>query len=268
MKSSPAFTAGLCALFGATLLMGADQPKFETASVKRAERCSIQNSLDPGMIALNGDPLKVVLMEAFQVNIDHIVGPSWLDTDCFQIAGKLPNGATRDQIPAMLQALLVERFKLAAHMEKRTRPGYALVADKNGPKLKESDPASAAVGAGRVTFGSSAGIAGIKGAISMAFLARNLSSRLSAPVEDLTGLKGKYDVDLWWVPNRDLEQIGSFAPASAGPRPADDAAIGPPNAPAVDIFTAVRSLGLRLEPRKQQVDFLVIDHIERTPTEN
>jgi uncharacterized protein (TIGR03435 family) len=41
-----------------------------------------------------------------------------------------------------------------------------------------------------------------------------------------------------------------------------------PNAPTVDIFTAIRSLGLRLEPRKQQVDFLLIDHIERTPTEN
>jgi uncharacterized protein (TIGR03435 family) len=268
MKSSPAFTARLCALFGVTLLMGADQPKFETASVKRAERCSFQNSLDPGMIALNGDPLKVVLMEAFKVALDRIIGPSWLDADCFQITGKLPNGATRDQIPAMLQALLAERFHLAAHTERRLRPGYALVADRNGPKLKESDPASAATNAGRVTFGSSAGIAGIKGAISMAFLARNLSSRLGAPVEDLTGLKGKYDVDLWWAPNRDFEPSGSFGQTSATGRPADDVVAVMPNAPTVDIFTAIRSLGLGLEPRKQQVDFLVIDHIERTPTEN
>jgi uncharacterized protein (TIGR03435 family) len=255
---------GLCALFGVTL-MGADQPKFETASVKLAEGCSFQNSVNAGMIALNGDPLKVVLREAFQVRIDRIIGPSWLDADCFQITGKVPNGATRDQIPAMLQALLVERFRLAAHVEKRLRAGYALIADKNGPRLKQSDPASAEASAGRVMFGSSAGVAGIKGAISMTFLARNLSGRLNAPVEDLTGLKGKYDVDLWWVPTRDLEQIGSFAQTSAPGRPADDAATPVPNAPTVDIFTAIRSLGLRLEPRKQQVEFLIIDHIERTP---
>jgi uncharacterized protein (TIGR03435 family) len=268
MKLTPALTAGVCAFFGVTLLMGADQPKFETASVKPAERCSLQNSVDPGMIALDGDPLKLVLREAFKVDLDRIIGPSWLDADCFQITGKVPNGATRDQIPAMLQALLTERFKLAAHTEKRLLPGYALVVDKNGPQLKESDPESAAASSGRVTFGSSAGAAGIKGAMSMTFLARNLSRRLSAPVEDLTSLKGKYDVDLWWAPNRDFEHPASPPQTSAAGRPAKEAAIALPNAPTVDIFTAIRSLGLRLEPRKQQVDFLLIDHIERTPTEN
>jgi uncharacterized protein (TIGR03435 family) len=102
----------------------------------------------------------------------------------------------------------------------------------------------------------------------MAFLARNLSSRLSAPVEDLTGLKRKYDVDVWWAPNRDFEQIGPLPQVSTAGRPGDDVVTVLPNTPAADIFTAVRSLGLRLESRKQQVDFLVIDHIERTPTDN
>ena len=63
---------------------------------------------------MRGDPLKVVVMEAFKVKAYQIVGPSWLDEDCFEIVAKMPEGATSDQIPAMLQALLAERFKLAA----------------------------------------------------------------------------------------------------------------------------------------------------------
>jgi uncharacterized protein (TIGR03435 family) len=87
---------------------------------------------------LKGDPLKPILMEAFQVASDRIVGPSWLDEDCFEIFPRMPEGATRDQVPAMLQALLAERFKLAAHKKERPRSVYALVVDKDGPKFKQS----------------------------------------------------------------------------------------------------------------------------------
>jgi uncharacterized protein (TIGR03435 family) len=63
----------------------------------------------------------VVLKEAFNVKMDQIAGPSWLDEDCYAIVAKIPEGATRDQLPAMFEALLVERFKLAAHKESRPR---------------------------------------------------------------------------------------------------------------------------------------------------
>jgi uncharacterized protein (TIGR03435 family) len=241
----------LCAL---TALLGAEQPRFETASVKPADRCSMQNSIDPGMITLNGDPLKVVLAEAFGVKMDQIVGPSWLDADCFAIVAKMPEGATRDQVPAMFQAFLTERFHLAAHKETRSSPGYALMVDKNGPKFKESE-------AGQVRFLSAPGASGIKGPVSMALLARTVSLRLRCPVEDLMGLKGKYDIDVSWTPDRAIEPLGSYA--------AGLPEVAAPSGAAVDIFTAFRdSLGLRLERRKEQVEVLVIDHIERVPTEN
>ncbi len=118
------------------------QPKFEVASVKRMDRCEFNTSIDPGSVTLKGVPLKAVLMEAFKVKSDQIEGPSWLDTDCFEITAKMPEGAARDEIPARLQALLAERFKLAVHKEDRPSTGYALVVDKNGPKFKESDPSS------------------------------------------------------------------------------------------------------------------------------
>jgi uncharacterized protein (TIGR03435 family) len=272
VRTSSPLRIGMCAIAIITPLTGADQPKFETASVRRTDRCSLQNSVDPGMITLNGDPLNLVLKEAFKVNIDQIVGPSWLDADCFQIVASLPGGASKDQIPGMLQTLLAERFKLAVHKENRTLPGYALVVDRNGSKLKESDPTSPSnvAHAGQVTFGAARGAGGIKGSMTMASLARFVSNRLNVPVQDLTGLKDKYDVDLWWVPDPDLEKIGPFAQSAAAAHPgAEEATTGLPNPPTVDLFTAIRnSLGLRLEQRKEQVEFVVIDHIERVPSEN
>ena len=115
------------------------QPKFEVASVKRTDQCGGGRSIDPRSVTLRGVPLKPVLMEAFKVRFDQIEGPSWLETDCFEISAKIPDGGS-DQLSAMLQALLTERFKLAAHKEDRPRSGYALVVDKGGPKFKEDDP--------------------------------------------------------------------------------------------------------------------------------
>lgn len=244
-----------------------NQPRFEAASVRVADRCSLENTVDAGRIALHGDPLNVVLMEAYGVKMDQITGPSWLETDCFVIDATMPKGATRDQLPSMLQALLVERFKLAVHKESRPRPGYALVVDKNGPKLKASDPNSNALGipAGQVQFGSTLKSAGIKGSMTMTTLAHFLSVREAVPVENLTGLQGKYDVDVSRALDPTLEQPDQYAKARAETHP--NAELPPP--PTADLFMAVRdSLGLRLEPRKEQVEVVVIDHIERVPTDN
>lgn len=271
-KTSLRCTLAASAILTLTLGMAAEQPKFETASVKPSKQCSFQNSVDPGMIALNSDPLRVVLMEAFKVKKDQIVGPSWLDTDCFAVVAKIPDGATKDQFPAMFQALLVERFKLAAHKETRLRSGYALVVDKNGPKFKESDPNTsyARAHAGQVRFGAGPQVSGIKGAITMAALAHFVAAKLDTPVQDLTGLKGKYDIDVSWVPDRTIEKMGPFAQHYAATHPdSPDGEASAPTPAAGDIFTAFRnSLGLRLESRKQQVEVVVIDHIERIPTAN
>ncbi|MGA3201107.1 MAG: TIGR03435 family protein [Bryobacteraceae bacterium] len=247
MKISLRSTFALSAICALNALQAADQPKFEAASVKRTDQCGVGHSVDPSVITLNGFPLTVVLAEAFHVHTDQIVGPSWLEADCFAIVAKVPEGAAKDQIPAMFQALLAERFKLAAHKESRPAPGYALLVDKNGPKFKESDPNSPL--AGQVTFLAGPGASGFKGPVTMAFLVRRVSQTLHSPVEDLTGLKGRYDIDVSW---RAMEPEH---PDSADAR--------------ADIFTALRdSLGLRLERRKEQVEVLVIDHIERVPTEN
>ena len=88
-KLCPLSRRALSAIFVIAPLIGADQPEFEVASVKRA-RCTLRNSVEPGRIAFLGDPLKVVLMEAFQVKMDQIIGPSWLDADCFEFIANMP----------------------------------------------------------------------------------------------------------------------------------------------------------------------------------
>jgi uncharacterized protein (TIGR03435 family) len=76
-------------------------------------------------------------------------------------------------------------------------------------------------------------------------------------VHDFTGLPGTYDIDLSWTPDPAFERTGEAHPAD------------PPVNAKPDVFTAIReSLGLKLEPRKEPVETLVIDHIERVPTGN
>ena len=243
------------------------QPKFEVSSVKRAEQCGGRNSIDPGSVTFTGVPLKGVLMEAFQVKMDQIEGPSWLETDCYEISARMPEGAGREQLPVMLQALAAERFKLVAHKEDRARSGYALVVDKGGPKVKEDDPKTNFMrspnGRQLMAFGF-AGHGLLKGVMTMATLASNLSRQGYGPVQDATGLSGKYDIDLTWTPDKGFEPGAVDATAAAAtPAGAEIAA------PEASLFSALReSLGLKLERRSVQVQFLVIDHIERIPTEN
>jgi len=206
--------------FAASDQGAAAQPKFEVASVKRTNDCfEGPRHIGPGSVSLGGLPLKFVLMEAFQVKTDEIQGPAWLDTDCFDIDAKLPADGNMGQIPAMLQALLTERFKLAAHSEDRTRAGYALVVDKGGPKVKEDDPKADFMGKGRpglMAFGvGSRGL--LKGAMTMAGLAADLSHEGYGPVQDETGLTGKYDIDLSWARDPDLAPPNPLAPAAAPP---------------------------------------------------
>src|SRR5262245_43490541 len=115
-------------------------------------------------------------MEAFKVKMDQIEGPSWLETECFNISAKIPAGAPRDQLPAMLQALLTERFSLRAHKVDRPRSGYALVVDKGGPKVKEDHPSTNFMGSnkGMTMYGASS-IGALKGVMPMVRLASNLS---------------------------------------------------------------------------------------------
>ena len=138
------------AIFGQTTT---SNPAFEVATVKPSpplDMTKLAEQVKAGKMPRFGPhvnasqaeytymSLKDLIANAYAVKDYQVSGPAWLATDRFDIVAKLPDGASKDDAPKMLQALLAERFKLAAHRDTQEHPVYALLVGKDGPKLKES----------------------------------------------------------------------------------------------------------------------------------
>ena len=194
---------------------------------------------------------------AYNVHANQIAeAPSWLNSERYDTVGRsnTPGEPSRDQMKLMVQKLLVDRFQLKFHIEKKELPVYAMVVAKGGPKIAASagDPnAFPGIGFGREPgvislFGRNTGLNGVANGLQ--------SNILDKPVVDQTGLTGRYDFQLRFTPDAiQLANFGGLEPANA----AD------PNPPP-DIFTAFeQQLGLKLQATKAVVDVMVIDRIGR-----
>jgi uncharacterized protein (TIGR03435 family) len=291
-------------------------PAFEVASVKPSppptdNRIMRRMGGDPGMVNYSNVTMTMLLANAYDVKEYQVSGPDWFDSLGFDVVAKVPEGVPKEQIPAMLQALLAERFKLTLHRESKTLPVYALIVGRGGPKLKEVDPAALGPSSGRgydggpgggppppppppgagpgrgldsgpgVRMSMSANGRQIEGQMTMAQLANALSNSMDRPVLDLTELKGTYDVDVTWTPDEGEQMQGKLGAAmamAAGAAPAGGApaaggegrsAEHTPDTAGGSIFSVVQEkLGLKLDPRKNPAEILVIDHAEKVPTEN
>ena len=264
--------AGLALLTAGTVFAQtpAAPPAFEVASVKPAPpptpgMIKVQMGGDPGMVDYKNVSLKSVIARAYEMKEFQVSGPDWLDTERFDILAKTPPNTPKERIPLMLQTLLAERFKLTGHREQKVMPVYAMVVGKGGFKLKplEGDPE------GRMRMSISPKGRTMSGPTTMSTLAGSLASMLDRPVVDLTEMKGTYDVDLEWVPDERegggiMAKMKGMAEAAAGGAHAD------PDGPnGQSLFGALQEkLGVRLEPRKAPVDILVVDRVEKAPTEN
>jgi uncharacterized protein (TIGR03435 family) len=116
---------------------------FDVASVKRllstGGRFTKQGgpgTADPERVSYRNIPLRVVLLEAYNVRNYQLSGPDWLDTQRYDITVKLPIGATNEQFQAMMRDLLETRFQMKIHHELKDLSIYALVVAKGGPKIK------------------------------------------------------------------------------------------------------------------------------------
>jgi uncharacterized protein (TIGR03435 family) len=78
---------------------------------------------------------------AYNVKSYQVTAPDWIASQRFDIIAKLPEGASKEDVPKMLQALLEDRFKLALHRESKDHPVLALVVGPGGPKMKKSPEA-------------------------------------------------------------------------------------------------------------------------------
>jgi len=263
-------------------------PAFEVASIKLAApspigRVSVRMSNTPGRVSYSNVTLKDVLANAYKLKRTQINGPSWLETERYDISAKVPDGAPKEQIPAMLQTLLAERFKLAAHRETKEESVYALVVGKSSSVLKKSEevtegePVPPGPDGARNARSRGASVSMNNGKIeinraTVATFADTLANLLGRPVLDMTQIEGKYDFTLE-VSMDDLAGIrrrGGGAPSTAvaGTDSQGGGAPAPERDPAASIFTAVRQFGLKLESRKAPVERLIVDRAEKVPSEN
>lgn len=203
--------------------------------------------------------LSELISFAYEVHAKQVIGaPDWAEKDKFDIDAQPDGeGAPSDkQWKGMMQKLLVERFKLTFHRDKKELSVYVLSVAKTGPKLtkSEGDPnglpglffrALGDLNVRNATIGEFASFI-LQGAV------------LDRPVLDQTGIKGKYDFTLKWTP--DDSQFGGMG---AKIPPPTDSATAPPG-----LYTAIQEqIGLKLEATKAPAEVLVIDHVEK-PSEN
>ena len=214
----------------------------------------IHGSMHGDRVVLRDATMSDLISFAYKVDASDIFnGPTWIAYDRFDIHALSPAKFDDQTAMTMLRTLLADRFKLAAHTEKRPLPAFVLSAGKAN-KMKQAtsaDPGTcdfqqpaantASSEAGMIHFSCHG--------VTMAWFAEFLhdagSPYLNRPVIDKTGLKGNWDFDLKWTYNK-LKDGGGTS-----------------------IFDAVdKQLGLKLESSREPTPVVVIDSLSEKPTPN
>jgi uncharacterized protein (TIGR03435 family) len=266
---------------------------FEVASIKPAQELNAARLMSGQQrITVHEDAARVdfadislaeLIRSAYRVKLYQISGPDWISTTRFDVSAKLPDGAKTDQVPEMMQTLLAERFHLALHNASKEMAVYALVAGKDGPKLKEStaeDLAPGAATSGAADDRSPMSTSGPNGSaqvsagpnglhveikrMTIAGLIDWLSRFTDRPVVDLTGLTGRYDLGLDASREEMMNAARGAGMAVEGRRMSDR----PPDPGGDSIAASLQKVGLKLESRRLPMTLLVVDHLDKTPTEN
>jgi uncharacterized protein (TIGR03435 family) len=243
-----------CAAFSQT---AAPQPTFEMADVhlspKTLHPAKQGGALRAGRYELIRATMVDLIAAAYGVTPNKVLGgPNWLETDRFDVIARAPQNTSPQALSLMLQALLVERFRLAAHPDQKAMPAFALTIGNGGPKLKASE-GSGSPGCQRQPQAAEAGtIPAICRGITMETFASLLSGAagdyISSPVVNNTQLEGAWDFTLKWTPRSSL--------VAAGPD-------------GISIFDAIdKQLGLKLELRQIPTAVLVVERVNESPLEN
>jgi len=268
------------ALFTAAALPAAfaqqalEEPRFEVASIRPSDPnpenpVAIGMSADGAIVTYTNITLRDCIRGAYLVRDFQIVGPDWMTKARFEIKAKLPVGASEDQIPEMLKALLAERFKLQMRRQTKEQNVYALLLGNSGARLKPTEvktdnnkpKALGPDGKPRpmmmFKFPPGGAVTITAPAASIESLVGLMSRFTGRPVVDMTGIKGQYEFRLTFAAEMD-----------EGPHtPAGDAAATSVE-PAPSVLDAVKQYGLRLEAHKAPIEMLIVTHLENMPTEN
>ena len=283
-------------LFGQTAAPSA----FEVASIKEALPLSIENvqagQLHVGMNVSGSRAdygfvsLADLIPYAYRVKRYQLSGPGWMNEKRWDILAKIPAGQPADRAPETMQRVLAERFQLAIHRENREQSVYAMVVGKGPLKIQEAaaeEEVAAGAGGGlsnvrmnndgghmvfsggatgtvRVTAGPN-GLQVQMAKITMAAFADMLMQFMDRPVVNATDLKGNYQVALV-LPNDLMAGMPAAQKLTAFLGLGSYGMV--PDAGGAAILQAVKGLGLELKSRKDPVETIVVDHVEKAPTAN
>lgn len=208
----------------------------------------LKPQVGPGLLVLRNEPLLVLIHDAYDVPRVQIEGPGWLSVSRYDITARASGPANEAQMRLMLQKLLADRLGLKLHRETRAVPVYTLTLAKGGPKFPESPTE----GTFQIEHTNSFVLRAHHARL--ADLAQGISDEIGRPVVDQTGLTGRYEIEM------NLTPYVTKAGEGGNPGQLDIMSI---------LFTGLQEiLGLKLESGKASVDVLVIDHVEKAPTEN
>src|SRR5690242_18518204 len=232
-------------------------PSFEAADVHPSPKNPNPNVQSLGGFARGGRyqfrnaTMVDMISSAYGVEAEKVLGgPSWLETDRFDILAKAPASVTPATTKLMLRSLLADRFKLLIHNEDMPMNAWTMTATKPGPQLKPSQGAGPTNCNGQPQDGPNSVI--VCKNVAMAVLAQIVRqiepATFDTPVTDMTGLEGSFDFQLTWT-NR-----GAIAAAGKDAIPIQEA--------------FEKQLGIKLELQKRAVATLVVDSVNRKPTDN
>lgn len=240
-----------CAVFvvGFVAVCAAQSPQFEVAAIRLSNDPPYMITgpgLRHGLLTATKVTLRRMVAVAYGMTEPRVIGPEWLDKDHFDVTGRAPNGVPDSELRPMLQALLKDRFNLAVHSETREMPVYDLVVAKGGVRMAVYPAPERPLDNPPVR-----GFPMMRGTATSKELADMMTWFVHRPVLDKTGLTERYNYFIAFAPFS--PQTGDSVPEFGAP----------------DFFTAVqKQAGLKLESDKASLDVVVVDHMERMPTEN
>ena len=242
------------------------KPEFEVATIKPSDPnkpgwgINVNRS---GVFLTHNTTLNDLIKFAYDMHPKQVVNaPAWADSDKFDIEAKpdKPGMPSVNQMKAMLQKLLADRFALVSHKDTRELSAYAITVAKGGSKIKKEETAAIPV-------------PGYGGLPQRGFNARNTTLAefasvmqaqfMDLPVIDQTGLgETRYSFVVKFTPDPGMRPFGGAAPPPQAQPPAND-----PDAPP-DLFSAMeQQLGLRMQKTRAPVPVMIIDKIEK-PSSN
>jgi uncharacterized protein (TIGR03435 family) len=237
--------------------------EFEVVSIRPAEELSMkdyvatvrsrQAQISRESVRMPYESMTQILQRAFGLAKSQVVAPDWTESRHFSIAAKLPDGATQDDVPEMIRSMLSVRFHMAYHTEVRNTSALVLTLAKSGIKA-EKVVESPMRGRPIAHLGHHYELA-----TTSEGLANFLKRLTTLPVIDRTGLLDPYLFSFDFYPFGRLDEDGK-----------------PLEPPSSDFITdssqhlneALAPLGLRIALSKADLENVIIDHLDRQPTEN